>query len=441
MKTCFVSMPVGRKNSPASGASIDFDRVYDELVVPAVSQAGLALRSWRDVAAGASIQKQALGDIISCDVMLVDVTTSNPNVMYELGVRHAANRGPTVLLRGGRESVPFYAGYLQAVIYDPDIDLDQPQALRQRLAEALRSATRRNDGSPVYEFFPSMRVELPEELRPAAQATQDFLPSVQRALVESMFKSAPQVNLSAAEASLRGATDASPESYLAMLRAYRNVGDWDRLIDACETLPPAVAEDPQALQLLALALNRRSHSGDQDRAVAVMRKLIDETGGDAETFGILGRIHKERWKSDRLAADLDAAIDYYRRGFELQPSDLYAAFNVVSLRYLRGDPIEDPDTADLIRQLKDLLGNQLQDKRAEFWVLNTALELAVIERDWSTANSALSRALETGPSPVVRSLSVESLQRLGERLAGQDAAMLGALIDTLRSAQPGGEYA
>lgn len=441
MKTCFVSMPVGRKSSPASGVIVDFDRVYDELVVPAVNQAGLALRSWRDVAAGASIQKQALGDIISCDVMLVDVTTSNPNVMYELGVRHAANRGPTVLLRGGRESVPFYAGYLQAVTYDPDIDLDQPQALRQRLAEALRSATRRNDGSPVYEFFPSMRVELPEELRQAAQAMQDFPPSVQRVLVKSMGRSARLVDVSDAEASLRGATDASPDSYLAMLRAYRNIGDWDRLIAACDTLPPAVAEDPQALQLLALALNRRSHSGDQDRAVAVMRKLIDETGGDAETFGILGRIHKERWKSAHLAADLDAAIDYYRRGFELQASDLYAAFNVVSLRFLRGDPIEDPDVAEVIRQLKDLLGAQLQGNRAEYWVLNTALELAVIERDWSTARAALERALATEPSRVVRNLSAESLQRLQERLTGQDALMLTGLIETLRDTQTGGEYA
>ena len=47
MKTCFVSMPVGQRSDPQTGSVIDFDRVYRELVAPAVEAADLRLLSWR----------------------------------------------------------------------------------------------------------------------------------------------------------------------------------------------------------------------------------------------------------------------------------------------------------------------------------------------------------------------------------------------------------
>jgi MAP3K TRAFs-binding domain len=441
VKTCFVSMPVGRKTAPETGVVVDFDRVYAELVVPAVSDAGLHLRSWRSSSTAASIQQQALAHIISSDVLLADVTMSNPNVMYELGVRHAANRGPTLLMRGNREPAPFYAGYLQAVIYDPELDLSQPESMRKRLAEALRSAGRRTEGSPVYEFFPTMRVELPIELHAEFSATSTYAESVKHTLVDSMSQPARQVDVRATEESLRSGGQASPENYLDLLRAYRNVGDWNGLIKACDSLPNSVASDPQTLQLLALALNRRSDTGDQDRAVDVMRKLVDETGGDADTFGILGRIYKDRWKKSRDREDLDGAIECYLRGFDLQPGDFYTGFNAVSLRFLRGDVLTDPELTSLLMQVKDLVHARIAQNEPDYWLLATAIELAVIERDWITARQSLARAMSLQPSTIMRNLSVESLERLRERHDGEDAAVVNELIARLQGGASGDDYA
>ena len=50
-----------------------------------------------------------------------------------------------------------------------------------------------------------------------------------------------------------------------------------------------------------------------------MKKLIAEAGGDAESFGILGRIYKDRYALSRQQEDLDTAITYYKQGFEKQP--------------------------------------------------------------------------------------------------------------------------
>src|SRR5215813_9579726 len=100
MKSCFISMPLGVKTRPYTNQAIDFDTVFAKLIEPAVLAAELIPLRWQTVlsAGGAFTQRDALRAIIASDVMLVDVSSLNPNVMYELGIRHAANRGPTVIL-------------------------------------------------------------------------------------------------------------------------------------------------------------------------------------------------------------------------------------------------------------------------------------------------------------------------------------------------------
>lgn len=41
------------------------------------------------------------------DIAIVDITTLNPNVFYELGIRHALRKGVTVLMKKVGSSIPF----------------------------------------------------------------------------------------------------------------------------------------------------------------------------------------------------------------------------------------------------------------------------------------------------------------------------------------------
>jgi tetratricopeptide (TPR) repeat protein len=432
MKTCFVSMPLGQRADLQTGSVVDFDRVFVELVVPAVEEAQLRLLSWRSRAPVAtSVQKQTLGDIMSSDVLLADVTTANPNVMYELGVRHAANRGPTVLLWASGGQPPFYVGYLQMILYDPLADLAHPEAARSRITEALRMATRRSDGSPVYEFFPQLRVELPAELRSADREHRSYPDRVKRTLDRSRSVVSHQrrnADVATAEEILRGTPDAAPAAYLDVLRAYRDASRWDELVRVAESLPAELERDPQVMQLVALALNRRSGPGDQDRAVAIMRKLVAETGGDAETFGILGRIYKERWRSSGRVEDLEEAAACYRRGFELQPRDYYTGFNAAALLFLRNDPAADVALAALLPRVKAVLQERLGPDETDYSVFSVAVEIAVMERQWTDAQALADRALALNPPRWMRVTSAESLARLGARLGGPDAESLRDVI-------------
>ncbi|MBM3393471.1 MAG: hypothetical protein FJY37_02275 [Betaproteobacteria bacterium] len=84
----FVAMPFGIKPGP-DGTSIDFNRVYAEYIAPALAKAGLeAFRADGEIRAG-DIRTDMFQELLVADLVIADLTTPNPNVWYELGVRHA----------------------------------------------------------------------------------------------------------------------------------------------------------------------------------------------------------------------------------------------------------------------------------------------------------------------------------------------------------------
>ncbi|MFZ9132502.1 MAG: hypothetical protein ACO21B_04630, partial [Gemmobacter sp.] len=79
----------------ADGRPIDFDSVYDKIIAPAVSEAGMEPLRADEEAAGGIIHKPMFERLLLCDYALADLTTANANVFYELGVRHAARPATT----------------------------------------------------------------------------------------------------------------------------------------------------------------------------------------------------------------------------------------------------------------------------------------------------------------------------------------------------------
>src|SRR5262245_43736442 len=104
---CFVLMPFGRQPD-AAGRPVDVDRVYQELIAPAIAQADLEPLRADEEMTGGIIHKPMFERLILCEYAVADLTTANANVFYELGLRHAVRSGSTVLIfaLGGRQ-LPF----------------------------------------------------------------------------------------------------------------------------------------------------------------------------------------------------------------------------------------------------------------------------------------------------------------------------------------------
>src|SRR5437773_9601347 len=97
----FVAMPFGKK------AGIDFDRVYEDLIRPALEAEGLEVFRADEERAAGDIRADMFQELLLADLVVADLTIDNPNVWYELGVRHALRRRGVIQITCRREHVPF----------------------------------------------------------------------------------------------------------------------------------------------------------------------------------------------------------------------------------------------------------------------------------------------------------------------------------------------
>src|SRR5271165_1894485 len=97
VRICFVPMPFGRKFT-ASGCEVDFDAIYEDVLKPAITEAGLeAVRADMGMTGGV-MYAPVLSRLLASGFCIFDLTTANPSIFYELGIRHAARPSTTIAI-------------------------------------------------------------------------------------------------------------------------------------------------------------------------------------------------------------------------------------------------------------------------------------------------------------------------------------------------------
>jgi hypothetical protein len=156
MKLCFVIMPIG------SGDAYDvYLNRYASIIRPAIegyqqesSRVFDALRADFITKTG-SINKSVIEHIYRADLVVADLTDLNPNVFYELGVRHALRNG-TILVALEGTKPPFDVGDLRVVFYRDRVGGEKEAIPEiQRLIQAL-TETESPDDSPVFAVLPTL---------------------------------------------------------------------------------------------------------------------------------------------------------------------------------------------------------------------------------------------------------------------------------------------
>jgi tetratricopeptide (TPR) repeat protein len=447
MLSCYVSIPFGIKTD-TDGRALDFDFLYATVIQPAVRELQTECRRLDEFEPGAIWHKTLLTAIISSDLMIADISTHNANVLYELGVRHAMKRGRTLLISAGGR-LPWNISYSQALRYEPDASgrLTGEPALRFRksLQAIIRQSQRATiSDSPIYEFFPDLEVILPPELESERRLRRARPKKAQLGFAQSVVESPARAisDLNKSEEEVRGAPQSDPIKYLTLLRKYRDLSEWDRVVALADDAPTAITESPEVRQLLALALNRRGKSGDQDRAIFIMEQLIAETGGDSETFGILGRIYKDRYDQAKLRNDaigarvnLDQAIQNYREGFKKNPGDYYPGINVVTLLLQRHDASSRAELEEIIPLVRMAVQEKIESGHPDYWDLATDLELAIVTKDWPRAQQAARLAAAQAPSGWMLETTLRNILLVAENLGStEDRSRLDEILEYLRRA-------
>jgi hypothetical protein len=158
----FIVMPFGRKQGP-DHTEIDFDGIYADYLEPAVKAAGLAPHRADAERRAGGIHADMFQDLLLSEFVLADLTIDNPNVWYEIGVRHALRASGVVITYALRDNLPFdLAGQrmqhysLKNGVLDPDTFEADRAALTAAITETL-GAWRGRKASPVYALMPNLR--------------------------------------------------------------------------------------------------------------------------------------------------------------------------------------------------------------------------------------------------------------------------------------------
>jgi hypothetical protein len=408
-------MPFGKKPD-ASGALVDFDAVYRDLIAPAITAAEMEPLRADEEMTGGIIHKPMFERLILCEYAVADLTTANANVFYELGLRHAVRPASTVLMfaEGGGQ-LPFDVAPFRAIPYKlgPGGSPASTTSDRDTLVTRLREARKAKIDSPVFQLvdgFPDIQRLKTDVFRERVEYSNQ----IREKLAMARKQGAEAVRSIAR--GLGAIDDVEAAVVIDLFLSYRAVKAWEDMVALVPKMSPALAATVMVQEQLGLALNR---AGRGDEAERVLLDLIDRRGPSSETYGILGRIYKDRWetatkKSDSFLAKgfLQKAIDAYLKGFEADWRDAYPGINAVTLMEIIEPP--DPRRTKLVPVVAYAVERRIASGKPDYWDYATRLELAVLAKDEVSGAEALASALASVREPWEPETTARNLRLIRE---------------------------
>jgi tetratricopeptide (TPR) repeat protein len=438
-------MPFGTKKDPAGGPDIDFDRVYEQAIRPAIDDAGLEPIRADEERTGGLIHKAMFERLLLCDVAVADLTTANANVYYELGVRHATRPFTTLAIYSRRQPPAFDVAPLRALPYEMGDDNrfgpGEAARLRTGLAARLRELREVAHGtaatdSPLFqlltEYHPPDIARLKTDV---FRERVEYSARLKRQLLQARA-SGSAARVAEVEAEL-GPLDAVEAGVLVdLFLSYRAVRAWDRMLDLFDRLPGTLRRTVLVREQLGFALNR---AGRKAEAIEVLEEVVREHGGSSETLGLLGRVYKDLWQDaarggdPRAAGYLTRAISTYVRGFEADWRDAYPGINAVTLLDVRGDAASLQQKAELLPVVRFAVLQRLKGGSPDYWDHATLLELAVLAGDEADARRNLENALAAMREPWEPETTANNLAMIRDARAsrGESAPWLDAIVEQL----------
>jgi hypothetical protein len=328
----FIVRPFGTKNE------IDFDKVEEALIAPALKAVGAEGGTTIDILKSGNIRVDMFRRLLTADLVIADLSIHNANVFYELGIRHALRDHGTFMLRCDADKFPFDLQTDRYFVYkkeDPAASLPQLiEALKRTKDEIEKDAAAKD--SPVFTSLPNLSEPDQSLFNPVPQ---DFGEEVARA------------------AANRRAGDLALFSYEVKgfeweRRGWSAVGlaqfDLDALIGAKVTWERILKDEPYDLEAnirLGTVYERLDDLLRSTQALerALKNKTINQNQR-AEAYSLIARNFKTRWRNDweakppeeRAATALRSpylmeSFENYERAFDEDLNHYYSGGNALAM--------------------------------------------------------------------------------------------------------------
>lgn len=302
-KICFVIMGFGKKTDFETGRTLDLDKTYKNIIQPAVIKAGYQCIRADEIQDSGIIDRSMYALLIKSELVIADISTYNPNAIYELGIRHAVKPFSTIILKEKQGSIPFDLDHTRIFMYahlGEDIGFDEAKRCQDHLVILINSIQEspRTD-SPLYEFInidpPVMaEVEYKSIIKELAEREKHIFAIVEQAKDE-MTK-----------------------------------GDFQKASSLWEKASSILPNEQYFIQQHALCRYKSKYPSEKvalTDALQIIQNLDAEGNtNDPETLGITGAINRRLYQSTYDINYLDRAIEYYGKGFKVR-ADYYNGEN------------------------------------------------------------------------------------------------------------------
>jgi hypothetical protein len=389
---------------------IDFDKIYEELVKPAIVMAGMEpLIEYAENSFG-TIHKTMYEKIVLCEYCVTDLTNANPNAYYELGMRYAVKPYSTIpIIASSHFPLPFDVGINRTFAYqvDQDFNLSDKENDINKLADILTNAKKsRNTDSPLYDmingisFQNSVAHEKTDVFRDKVRYDETIKNELAYARSiyhedQSKLKPLRIEGIKAVVENYKPLENMETAVLIDVMISYRNIEAFNEMLEFIEQLPRYVFETVMVQEQYAFVLNRNAGKAKPVDEVLIrkaedaLRNLESEGNASSETYGIWGRIYKDKFdraykngSTGEAKVHLKNALKYYEKGFESDPRDAYPGVNYVTCLELLG---KKERAFRLVPAVEYAVNAKMKRKSPDYWDFATLLELAVIENKFEEA--------------------------------------------------------
>ncbi len=134
LKTCFVIAPIGAEGSETR---IRSDQVLKHIITPAARECGYDPIRADQISEPGLITSQVIQHIVDDPLVIADLTDRNPNVFYELALRHTLKR-PVVQIIKASETIPFDVAASRTIQFDHH-DLDSVARAKEEISKQIHA--------------------------------------------------------------------------------------------------------------------------------------------------------------------------------------------------------------------------------------------------------------------------------------------------------------
>lgn len=356
-KTCFSVMGFGKKMDYENAKEIDLDIIYKKVIKALFDEeiADYELIRADEIAGSALIDVSMYTLLMKADLVIADITTLNPNAIYELGVRHALKPYSTIIMAEKKCKIPFDLSHSRFLVYDEigeELDDSEANAIKKQLKAFVDASETMEPDSPLYTYLP--------QISPPTVSESEY----KRIVEEAKGKS---------------------ENISGLVEEAERLRDEDKFDDAVliwNKLRKLLPKNDYVVQQLAFATYKSEQPSKTfalQGALDIIKQLNPKKSLDLETLGITGAIYKRLYRINSNFDYLDEAIYYYKKGYIIK-QDYYNGENYANclLYKTKQNGLENDEIVYLkyeskkvYREIAVIIEQNLKVNEITFWMYAT----------------------------------------------------------------------